>query len=331
MVSSKQIMIKSNCLIALAFLFTVLAASGQDISVHAMMDTSRAMIGDQLKLIIRLEKPDETTVIFPALQDTLTEKIEIIRKSPIDTSRIDAGRTVLSQDLLITVFDTGFFEIPPLSFAFQNEQLSDTLRTTPLYFEIISLPVDTAIRDIRANLKTPINAAEIYPFALGVIALVLIALILVYWIRKWTRKGKAVSDEIPAEPADIIALRELALLREDKPWANKQVKLYYIRLTEILRQYIERRFRIMALEQTTDEILASLKPSANGETSLKRLSRILKLADLVKFAKVIPDPEENAMQLDEAVAFVNSTAQPKDTPEQEDSLDHDPVQSNVES
>jgi len=57
----------------------------------------------------------------------------------------------------------------------------------------------------------------------------------------------------------------------------------------------------------------------------------LKLADLVKFAKVIPDPEENAMQLDEAVAFVNSTAQPKDTPEQEDSLDHDPVQSNVES
>jgi hypothetical protein len=329
MVNSKQIMNKCSCVITIALFFSISAASGQDISVRAMLDTARAMIGDQMRLHIRLEKPDATTVIFPALQDTLTKKIEIISKSSIDTSRSDTGRTILSQDLLITVFDTGFFEIPPLSFAFQTEQFRDTIRTTPVYFEIVSLPVDTAIRDIRANLKAPINAAEILPFALGFIALLMIALVLVYWIRKRRQKGTLVPDEIPAEPANVIALRELAQLREDKPWAHKQVKHYYIRLTEILRRYIERRYRIMALEQTTDEILESLKTSTNG-AYLKRLAGILKLADLVKFAKVIPDPEENASQLEEAVAFVNSTSLPKHESEREGSFDPEPVQSNVE-
>ena len=93
-----------------------------------------------------------------------------------------------------------------------------------------------------------------------------------------------------AEPADVIALRELEQLREEKPWVNKQVKLYYIRLTEILRIYIERRYHIMALEQTTDEILASPEKIRTARiNSLKSLASILKLADLVKFAKVIPD------------------------------------------
>jgi hypothetical protein len=326
-----QILNKSNSFITIALFFSVSVASGQDLSVRAMMDTARAMIGDQLKFHIRLEMPDKAKVIFPALQDTLTKEIEIISKSSVDTSRVNAGRTILSQDLLITVFDTGFFEIPPLSFAVQNEQLFDTIRTSPVYFEIISLPVDTAIRDIRANMKTPINLAEVFPFAVGLIVLFLVALVLIYWIRKRMRKGTAVRDEPPAEPAEVIALRELAQLRVDKPWVHKQVKLYYIRLTEILRRYIERRYHIMALEQTTEEILASLKISANGETSLKRLSGILKLADLVKFAKLIPDPEENATRLDEAVAFVNDTTLPGEAPELEGSVDHDPVQSNVES
>ncbi len=329
MVNRMQILNKCSFLLTIALFLSISASSGQDISVRAMLDTTRAMIGDQMRLHIRLEKPDETRVIFPALQDTLTKKIEIISKSSIDTSRSDTGRTILSQDLLITVFDTGFFEIPPLSFAFQTEQLRDTIRTTPVYFEIVSLPVDTTIRDIRANLKTPINAAEIFPFALGFIALVMIALVLVYWIRKRRRKRTIVPEEIPAEPANVIALRELAQLREDKPWAHKQVKHYYIRLTEILRRYIERRYRIMALEQTTDEILESLKTSANG-AYLKRLAGILTLADLVKFAKVIPDTEENASQLEEAVAFVNSTSQPKHESEQEGSFDPEPVPSNVE-
>jgi hypothetical protein len=322
---------KLNGLVLISMLYFGTVLFGQEVSVSTRLDTTRARIGDQLKLHIRVEKPAQTRVVFPVLADTLTGKIEIVRKGPVDTAVSSTGRIVMNQDLLVTVFDTGFFEIPPLSFTVHTGQTQDTLKSIPVNFVILSMPVDTTIRDIRANMKAPVNIEEIFPFFLGLIALGLVVILIVYWVRKRTRKGPSVSAEVLAEPADVIALRELEQLREEKPWINRQVKLYYIRLTEILRIYIERRYHIMALEQTTDEILGSLKKSENVDSSLKRLTSILKLADLVKFAKVIPDLEENTNKLDEAVEFVRSTAQPQDELKQEGNYEHDPVQSNVES
>jgi len=305
--------------------------SAQELSVRAALDSNRALIGDQLKLHIKLEKPREARVTFPGLQDTLAGKIEIISKSPIDTVRGKDGRETLTQEMLIAVFDTGLFKIPPLPFAFRNGQISDTLRTLPVYFEIQAMPVDTTIRDIRANMKAPVNVAEILPFALGAVVLALAGYLVYLWIKRRKRKTNGIAPEIPSEPEDVIALRELARLREEKPWLHRQVKLYYIRMSEILRRYIERRYDIMALEQTTDEILASLKKTATGGTGLQRLAGILKLADLVKFAKVIPDDEENAAQLEESIVFVNETALLRDETGQEGDLRPEPVRSNVES
>jgi hypothetical protein len=322
---------KLNGLVLISMLFFGSVLFGQEVTVSARLDTTRAMIGDQLKLHLRVEKPAQTGVVFPTLADTLTGKIEIVHKGPVDSTVSAPGRIVMNQDLLVTVFDTGYFQIPPLIFGIHTGLIQDTLRSMPVPFEILSMPVDSTIRDIKANMKAPLNIEEIFPFILGLIGIALVVLLVIYWIRKRTRKGPLVSGEMITEPADVIALRELEHLREEKPWINKQIKLYYIRLTEILRIYIERRFHIMALEQTTDEILASLKKSESTDTSLKKLTSILKLADLVKFAKVIPDLEENTNQLDEAVEFVKNTALPKDELKQEGSYEHDPVQSNVES
>jgi hypothetical protein len=79
-----------------------------------------------------------------------------------------------------------------------------------------------------------------------------------------------------------------------------------------LRIYIEQRFQIPALEQTTDEILSSLKSTLCKASEISRLSSVLKLADLVKFAKVIPDIEEEAVQLSAASEFVVETSKTED-------------------
>ena len=103
-------------------------------------------------------------------------------------------------------------------------------------------------------------------------------------------------------------MRDLEKLRDEKPWLNNKIKFHYIRISDILRVYIENRFKTPALEQTTEEILGSLKSPVCETTELNRLSAILKLADLVKFAKVIPDTEENALQIDKAGEFVRNTS-----------------------
>jgi hypothetical protein len=270
-------------------------------------------------------------VAFPRLADTLSGKIEIIRKSKIDTTRGPDGKTVLNQDLLITVFDTGLIEIPPQPFALQTGQLKDTLFTRAVLLRISSLPLDTTIRDIKANLRTPVNAQELFPYFLGLLALALLVITIIYIVRKIRRKDNKASVYVPAEPAEVVALRQLEQLRVEKPWIQKPVKMYYINLTDILRHYMERRYHIMALEQTTDEILQDLKKTGCKPGNFEQIASILKLADLVKFAKLIPDEYENGIQVEEAIVFVKNTTPVADESAQDETKKQDAIQSNVES
>ena len=114
--------------------------------------------------------------------------------------------------------------------------------------------------------------------------------------------------ERPQEPAHVIALRELDRLREEKLWQRSEFKTYYTRLTEIIRQYIERRYGIPAMEMTSYEILDAWKLEEQPEEDLAaQLNRLLNLADLVKFAKEKPLASDNEENLERAYEFVKRT------------------------
>jgi len=197
--------------------------------------------------------------------------------------------------------------IPPQGFVIHLNESTDTLNTLPVYFEIASVPLDSTIRDIKANYKAPVSFLELYPYLLAAGVGGLLVWLFVYYLQKRKKKGLQEIDKAPPEPPDIIALRELEKLKTEKAWLQRSIKPYYIKLTEILRIYLERRFNMMALEQTTNEILYSLKKSECPSADQNLLSGILNLADLVKFAKVIPDQAENAAQVDLAIDFVHNT------------------------
>jgi len=328
---SHNIRNKAGYLALLMMVFFSGLLSGQEVTVSARLDSSGAFIGDQLTLHLRVEKSAGATVSFPHYADTLTGKIEIIRKSGIATTTEPDGKLVLSQDLLITVFDTGLVQIPPQPFPIQSGSFKDTLHTQPIALQIRSLPLDTTVRDIKANMRTPVNAQEVFPYFLGLLALALLVIVIIFFVRKISRKDTKAPEIVPSEPAEVIALRQLQQLKVEKPWVQKPVKTYYINLTDILRHYIERRYHIMALEQTTDEILKDLKKAGSESDSLEKLASILKLADLVKFAKLIPDEVENEMQVDEAIVFVKNSTPVVEETVRESVTQQGTVQSNVES
>ena len=104
------------------------------------------------------------------------------------------------------------------------------------------------------------------------------------------------------------ALMELEKLRAKKLWQAGKIKDYHTELTDILRKYFEDRFHIMAMESTSSEILDDLEaktliPKENRDV----LSRILVMADLVKFAKYLPLPEEHDQSMEYAIDFINKT------------------------
>lgn len=294
---------------------------GQIITAKVDLDTNRALIGDQLKILLVVEKPENVTVSFPDINDELSKEITVIRKSDIDTSLLSEGLEKLRQELLIAVFDTGIIEIPALEFIYQYLQTQDTIRTRPQVLEIESIPLESDIRDIKANYKAPITLLELLPYVIALVVIVAaILLIRLYYKRKYRGMSVSLASQ-KLDPPDVVALRELERLRKETPWLHNKVKVYYIRLSEIIRNYIERRYLIPALEQTTEEILRDLKVLNYDSDSIPLLKEMLTLADLVKFAKVIPDKEENVKQIEVAVEYVIHTS--SGPLQDRDSGDHD--------
>lgn len=115
--------------------------------------------------------------------------------------------------------------------------------------------------------------------------------------------------EKPKEPAHIIALRELDRIKAEKLWQKDKVKQYYSEVTETIRVYIENRFDIPAMEHTSDETISAFRYRRDllNDKNFTNLSRMLMLADMVKFAKYSPLPDDNSGTLLDAYFFVNDT------------------------
>lgn len=96
---------------SLFFLLTFQTVHAQEIKIKAELDSTVILIGDQVNLNLQIEFPSQVEVMFPVPADTLGESVEILERKPMDTIRISPERTLLSQNFIITSFDTGYHEI----------------------------------------------------------------------------------------------------------------------------------------------------------------------------------------------------------------------------
>jgi hypothetical protein len=164
--------------------------------------------------------------------------------------------------------------------------------------------------DIKTVYGAPVTLKEVTPYILGIILIAAILFFIFYYI-KWKKKNVPLfsKPEKPAEPAHIIALRELDRIKNQKLWQQEKIKQYYSEVADTIRNYIENRFDVPAMEQTSAETLGIFKQRKDlvGDASVDQLQHILSLADLVKFAKYTPLPDDNNLTLMNAYFFVNQT------------------------
>lgn len=299
----------------LLFLQFILLSAGngfaQVLSIQAQLDTNGIIIGDQVALNIEVRKNKNDIVKFPEFTESLTDEIEIVSKTPVDSLWLkDEKKMLLRQKLVLTVFDSGLYFIPPLKFVLVSQNSVDTIRSRSNYLEVRPFPIDTTgtIRDIKAIEKVPVSFREVYPYFLGAIFAGILVWFLFYYLKKKKNNEPIIGRIKIEEPAHIIAFRELDKLKSEKLWQRKEVKFYYSRLTEIIRRYIEKRFKIMAMEQTSDEILVEFEgQEILSDENHRILREMLILADFVKFAKADPFPDENETHFENAYKFVNNT------------------------
>ena len=293
--------------------FVNFQSHAQNVVASAKLDsTSKILVGDQVKLKVQFTFPTSTKILWPDLKDTLTKHIEIINRSKIDTVKSDNKNLTLKQTITINSFEYGAFYIPKINFKYKknkNDTAFTEVLTDSIFIYSNTIPVDTtkAIRDIKGPLSVPITFKEVLPY---IVAIVIIAILvwLVLWIIRKRKKGESLFGRAkPKLPAHIEALAALEELRNKKLWQNNKTKEYYTELTDIIRIYIVGRYNILAMEMTTDEIMVAIFPFMIQETLRKKFKEMLTIADLVKFAKANPLPNEHDGCLDTAFEFVNAT------------------------
>ena len=310
------------------------------IVVSASIDSTEMRIGDQTDMHIRVTQEANERVEWPVFGETLQDGIEIIDRTIVDTTTLSDGRLQLNQYLTLTSFKDSLFVVRPIEIVSGE----DTFRTEPMALNVLQpfdLEADStnAITDIKPVERAPIwwwGIIRWVLLALG-IALVLTGIgYLVYWLLNRRKpKEEPVNPEL-LRPADEVALEKLDAIKIAKIWQKGQVKEYHTDLTDVVREYIGRRFDVHSTEKTSDETLKEIKPillakgegldaNVDGKELYENLRTMLQLADLVKFAKWSTTPDENEKALTTAYEFVNETKivesqDPKDNSQKEDEV-----------
>ncbi|MBN2807241.1 MAG: hypothetical protein JXR22_11335 [Prolixibacteraceae bacterium] len=301
----------------LLWLFVSVSLKAVELNIRAQLDSSIILIGDQVKLQLEIEYPAGMELVFPIVLDSLGNTVEVVERFAPDTVKLDNERLRMAQEFLVTSFDTGHHVIPSFQFAFQYQGYRDTAYSNSPVLHVFTLPkLDSLMNalkgpiDIKPVAEAPVTFKEVAPWIMGILLAAGILFLIWYAIqqRKNNRSFFGFPPK-PKEPAHLIALRELDRIKAEKIWQQGKTKEFYSDITEVLREYIENRFEINALELTSDETIAEFKHQKNllDEVTFNNLVRILKNADLVKFAKYEPLPDDNNLTLVDAYFFVNQT------------------------
>ncbi len=299
-------------LFAIAF-STNLYAFSKHIEPQVAIDTNAIAIGGQTKLTLRLEINRGQHFLWPVIADTIGSSIEIVNQTGIDSIvSKDNSKILLTQHITITSFDTGYHVIPPLLFKLRNSNDDpwQNFESSPLLLHVSGVEVDPdqPIKDIKNLMSAPYTFLEIIKWVIPFLLLGLATFGIWYYMKKRKQNKPLVRlPKKPAIPPHRIAFDELEDLRTKRLWQNGRVKEYHSELTDIVRKYIENRFQFLALEMTTTEILAKAAQINIESKAASLLEDMLVRADLVKFAKSQPLPDEHERSFSEALDFVKTT------------------------
>jgi len=167
----------------------------------------------------------------------------------------------------------------------------------------------SVINDIRP-LKEPVEIAGDFPlagFLIFILALIVTVMIFIYFKK---RKQTAVTTaKEPLKSPEEIAIEELNALREKKLEEKGLIKEHYIEISDIIRKYIEGKFRVFALDRTTWEVYQEIRGRKIPRQSVDKIKDFLEDCDMVKFAKYIPgrrEIEENFKMAEDVVGIAKS-------------------------
>lgn len=293
------------------FPFGMKAKNENALISKAELTNRHIVMGDTTSMRLEIVQPKNVVAMAGLeVKDSVSSVVELGEIIACDTIDLGNNRIQINATYIVQAFDSGEWHLNPALVI-----KPDTIRCDiPLVIKVSPVKVDPNgdIKDF-APVFTPIRKLLDYVpnwvvSFWWVWALILAAVALLLAYLKWWRKGKNPLKRVKKRlPPYEEAVKRLHMLKGMQLWQNGREKDYYTGLTDILREYINRRFSVNAVEMTSSEIIDALKHNAETQLVNDQLSEILAVADFVKFAGQRPLADDNERSFQRAVNFVDAT------------------------
>ncbi len=274
------------------FLFAALAAAAQT-GAYAELDSNYAETGNPFVIHLKITGTDTK----PVKTDMSPWHSVLPKENILEQTDWSMNGQSYTQDLKVVFFDADTLSLPPLNIELANKAIATTnslqiiVLPTPSPDDLVDM---TGIKDIH---REPTIWLDYLPWALAIAGLALLVIV-ASWLIGRAQKKRGIASRIVELPPHEMALKKLDVLKQKQLWQKGQVKAYCAEITYIVREYLEKRYQIPALESTSEEIVQHLKTTDFPDALFVDLQNILNQADLVKFARLIPSDHfhEDAFQ-----------------------------------
>lgn len=285
-----------------AFFFIFLLSStvlAQEVRLIAKTEADTFRLGGWIDVQVEGMFNTPVDTIAPVVKDSVG-LLEVIK--------VERNGTEPKWLIRLTTIDSGKVFLPPIEFDYKVKGDTSTRKayTNSLLLNIASVTINPKgeIKDIKPPMNAPWLFEDFLPYLIALIVIGALAYGFYYYWGKKKQKQDLLANIKVIIPPHREALTALRLLEEKKLWQQGLVKQYYSEVTEIIRHFFERRWGIIALELTTDEILLQMKHIPEALRVWKEMDSFFITADLVKFAKYEPSPAEHENEMRSAYEIV---------------------------
>lgn len=284
-----------------------------DISVKSEVNRASITLGDPVEYTVTIKRaPDVqvlTTIPAPSAEILKIRKVQ-------DINSKEGKRIIEGRKYTLTTFKMGDFILDPVTIEYKTKGgETQSLSTDQIYISVKSVAEGDPKEDIR-GLKMILNLPKTVVAALSFGFLIALLVLAFFIYRRLRRKKLGPEETAPKLSPEEEAYSNLNQLFDSDLLRRNKIKEYYLRLSEILRVYFERRYGILAVEYTTDEIMKALKQKEISRDLRMKIQEVLEASDLAKFAKWLPEPAQ-IIQINQKSKQIVDDAKPHETPASE--------------
>ncbi len=303
-----------NLIFLLIFIYSNVNAQ---ISLKTGVNQSTFHIGDFITYSVTITYNKDLKLILPPPGKELGQFD--IKDYNITDEETKKNNKIKKIEYTITTYFLGEFEIPSIEIQYKDKKgNTGTIKTEPLLVKVIPIKKLPTDKDDIRDIKKPFYV-KTYIWVYILIGLFLIGISIIgyyIYIKKFKKTQEiTIKKKEKRLPEGLEALQSIKELQKKGYIKNQQIKQFYFELSEIIREYLHRRYNILTLERTSFEIFRDLKKILNNKELIDSFNILFKESDLVKFAKHKPGANQIKGIIDRCVKLIHNTKRKYQTDE----------------